>query len=203
MNSISENNPGLSLHTKGPKYFSWEERRSPQVRGDFWCLQMLGYGTLRLRPPGWACLSVEPASGANLGLSFPTLFCCYQGEKKDTHWLKDRGDTGAECGNILWPLASWKPLVLLPASLRQHSQVLRQSNRLPVGLNSFLPHTEPSSFLPWSLALNIRPLKLDMSLQLVKILQSEKFFMITNSFSNYSLRSVVPKTQWKRLINNL
>lgn len=46
--------------------------------------------------------SPEEASEAKLGLSFLTTFC-YPGEKTDPGCLKDRENSVADYGSILWP----------------------------------------------------------------------------------------------------
>ena len=188
----------MSSHQRTQIFFLW---RKPLSLSREWSLVSVEAGgqNTQAAPSSVAPDSVE-ASGANLGLSILTPFCHYQGRRKTTlmkGW-------GRQCGRLgqcsLAPSASEEPCPSCTLPSGNKGQVLRRSNRSPVGLNSPPSHTEHFSFLPWPLALNIRLFKLDMSLELIKILRSGKVFMITNRFSNYCLSQLRQKPHKRGLL---
>lgn len=165
------------------QYFYWEKaifHRSGVISG-----VCRDWGT-----EPWGCtLQHGPRSQLWLINSDPLLLLS-GGEERHalTKWQ------GRDSGR-LWqlPLApgAFEESCLLPVPQRQHRsgfQTIKQRDS-PVGLNSFLTHTEPSSFLP----LSTRPIKLDMRLQLVKVPQSEKGLYDNQQLLRLPSRSVVPK----------
>lgn len=86
--------------------------------------------------------SPEEASGAKLGLSFLTTLC-YPREKTDPGCPKDRGNSVADYGSILWPFG--EPGLLPAPEATQVRSSDNQTDSLQDGAQSY---NEPSSFLP-------------------------------------------------------
>ena len=148
----------------GKKPFSMGQR-------DFCCLQSLRYRTLGQCPPLWTHLQKKPQEPTMAYQCDPLLLLPGDqrggGVSEERHTLTEgwRGHSGRSGQYSVAPGAFEEPC--LPPAPQRQGRAGSQTIRL-------LTHTEPSSFLPRSLALNIRPVKSDLSLQLVKVLQSKK-----------------------------